>query len=343
MKALKLLILFMLFTSPAHAAPPDTRAWAKGVSAAEQEKALALFNEATDKIKDSLFKKAVDLYLEALTHWDHPAIHFNVAKALMALDDNVAAYNHLGASMKFGGQPLTPDEQEQVTRYKKLLYDTELAEVHITCSEPDAQVTLNGDLLFTGPGSWQGVVRPQNVSLIASKPGFQTTQSKPSLKKGQLNDVSLALTPLDDSQRYTRAFGTWIPWTVIAAGVVMAGGGAVAHWQQGEQVKAYDDAIAQCRSTAASNSGAILDTGGVARCIPGGDIRGKLDDAKLMKTLAIAGYAAGGATLATGLVLLYVNRQKPVTVEGTVDVETPVTVIPYVGPAGAGVAATVGF
>lgn len=343
MKGRVILLLALLLSTGARAADPNERPWAKGVPEAEQKKALELFNDATKLLKDSFFKKAVDRYLEALSHWDHPAIHFNVAKALMALDDSVPAYEHLIASMKYGGPPLDQEEQDQVKTYKKLLYETELAELNIVCNEPDAVVTMNGTTLFKAPGQWKGVVRPNNVTILATKPGYQVSQSKPNLRKGMVNDISLALEPLDTSVRYVRAFGNWIPWTVVTAGALILGGGAIASWQSGENIKAYDDAIAECTTLSQKE---ILDSNNVKRadafaCVPDSSITSKKDTAATMKTLSTVGYIAGGAVLATGIVLLYVNREKPITVEGTVDV--PVTLVPYIGPDGGGVSATIGF
>lgn len=349
MKGRVILLLSLLISSTAHAAPPpvdsNERPWAKGVPEAEQKKALELFNDATKMLKDSFFKKAVDRYLEALGHWDHPAIHFNVAKALMALDDPVPAYEHLSSSMKYGGPPLDAEEQDQVKTYKKLLYETELAELNVVCEEPDAVVTMNGTTLFKGPGQWKGVVRPNNVTILATKEGFQVSQSKPNLKKGMVNDIALTLLPLDQSVRYVRPFGNWIPWTVVTAGALILGGGAIASWQSGENLKAYDDAVATCNTTTAVDvkdetvNGNVL--GQRFACTPDSSITSKKDTANTMKTLSTVGYIAGGAVLATGIVLLYVNRERPITVEGTVDV--PVTLVPYIGPDGGGVSATIGF
>src|SRR5262245_61255043 len=54
------------------------RPWAAGVSKENQEKALQLFREGNTYHNDGLFKKAVELYDEALKSWDHPAINYNL-------------------------------------------------------------------------------------------------------------------------------------------------------------------------------------------------------------------------------------------------------------------------
>jgi len=329
-----------------HAAPPPEaeRPWAKGVSKENQAAAFELFAEGTRLLKDAFFTKAVELYKQALVKWDHPAIHFNLAKALLNLDQPVEAYGHFQSSMKYGGPPLDADQVEQVKRYRQLLYETELAEVVITCTEPDAQVLLNGTPIFKAPGNWQGVVRPGNVTILATKDGFQTATSKPKLKVGQKNDISLTLLPLDQSVQYERPFSQAIPWTITGLGIALAGGGALMAMQAGTAYADYDKAVEVCTS---ETTQPILDSQGqeigrTSACVPTADIKDKKTQGELFETLALVGYIAGGTAIATGIVLFILNRERPITVEGTV--EGPVTrIVPYIGPEGAGVNATIGF
>lgn len=333
-------------SSVALAAPPkqqDERPWAKGVPKAKQDAAIALFGEGTELFKNSFFVRAVEKYREALKQWDHPAIHFNLAKALMNLDQPVEAYNHFEWSMKFGGPPLDANQIKQVTDFKKQLYEKELAEAVITCQEPDAQVSLNGEPIFKAPGKWVGVVKPGNVTIIAAKEGFQTATSKPNLKIGQKNDVTLTLLPLDQSVTYVRPFSQAIPWTVTGVGIALAGGGALLGMQASSGYQEYDDAIEACNAEGTEDiigyDGAVL--GQRSKCVPTAAIKDKKSSAELMETLALVGYIAGGTAIATGIVLFIVNRERPVTTyEESVE---PVSILPYIGPDGAGVSATIGF
>ncbi len=328
---------------PAKPTDPNARPWADGVSQEDQDAAIELFGEGTRLLKEAFFTKAVDLYRQALARWDHPAIHFNLAKALMNLDQPVEAYNHLEMSMKYGGAPLDEDQIEQVTRYRGLLYETELAEITVTATEPGAAVSLNGTLIFRAPGTWKGVVRPDNVTVLASKEGYQTTQVKPKLVAGTRQDISLTLLPIEDSVKYERAFSNAIPWTVIGTGALLLAGGGIANWQASSKYSEYDDAIDKCNADTAvpiiDDNG--KDTGGrLSGCMPTSEINDMKSSGELMETLSLVGYFAGGAVLATGFVLLWVNREKPVAVEGTIE---QVTILPYIGPDGAGVSANIGF
>src|SRR5690348_3534769 len=57
--------------------------WVKGVSQERQAAAAVLFNEGNGYYEKAVFSKAAELYRRALEQWEHPAIHYNLALALM--------------------------------------------------------------------------------------------------------------------------------------------------------------------------------------------------------------------------------------------------------------------
>jgi tetratricopeptide (TPR) repeat protein len=82
------LVVVCLLCATAVAAP-DERPWAKGVSAADQKAALALYDEGNKFFEESEYKEALEKYEQALVHWQHPAIYFNAAVCLHHLDQDV--------------------------------------------------------------------------------------------------------------------------------------------------------------------------------------------------------------------------------------------------------------
>ena len=331
---------------PAH--PSAARPWAEGVSKDNQDKALALFTEGTGLLKDAFFTKAVELYRDALKFWDHPAIHFNVAKAYMNLDQPVDAYKHLNASLKYGGAPLDDDQIDQVKRYMKLLYDGELAELQIAAAQDGAVVSVNGVEVFKGPGQWQGLVRADVTTILATKPGYQPAQVQRNLPKGQKTEITLNLIAVESVTKYKRAFAAWKPWVVVGSGAAALIAGGLFTWQASESFADYDKAIEVCNQESAITivDDRNEDTGGqILGCKPTAAIKDKESSGELFQTLSIVSYIAGGATLATGLVLLYINREKPIQVEVPVDepAAAPVSIIPHIGPDGAGVSAIMSF
>src|SRR3954454_2214857 len=75
------------------------RPWVLGVSAVEQKAALNLFREGNALLKESLFVQAAAKYREALRHWNHPGIHYNLALALLNLDQPVEVYKQLETAL----------------------------------------------------------------------------------------------------------------------------------------------------------------------------------------------------------------------------------------------------
>src|SRR3569832_1835287 len=83
----------------------DTRPWAAVVKKSEQEAARKLFHDGNVQLNDGLFAKAAEVYKQALTHWDHPAIHYNLALALMNLDQPIESQANFRVAVEVGGAP----------------------------------------------------------------------------------------------------------------------------------------------------------------------------------------------------------------------------------------------
>jgi len=127
------------------------RPWAENIPSAQQEQALLLFGEANKLFEDSQHLAALAKYREALKVWDHPAIRYNAAVALIHLDQPLNAYENLEPALRYGEAPLGPETYQQALTYRKLLLG-QLAELKVTCAEQRAEVMLDGQSLFVGPG-----------------------------------------------------------------------------------------------------------------------------------------------------------------------------------------------
>lgn len=304
------------------------RPWAKGVSEANQKRAVELFREGNGLLKESLFVQAAEKYREALRHWDHPGIHFNLALALLNLDQPVEVYTQLEEAMKYGPAPLDTDKFEHAGRYKALI-EKQLARVDIRCSRPGAAVTLDGRALFVAPGRWQGLVRAGQHTIVATKTGYVTTQKTPILPAGLRTPIDLPLYTAEELTHYHRRWAAWIPWTVLGAGAAIAGVGGILHWRAGETYRQFDAGVKTCSQTS-TNGG----------CTPAGALAGKRATADDLQVGAIVGYGLGGAALVTGAVLAYLNRARPYRVSPDAD---KVALAPVVQPNGGGVVATIRF
>jgi hypothetical protein len=305
------------------------RPWARAVSIEEQKIATELFREGNALLKESLFVGAAEKYREALRHWDHPGIHYNLALALLNLDQPVEVFNQLEVAMKYGHAPLDADKYEHAGRYKALI-EKQLSRVVVSCGEPGAAVTIDGRPLFTAPGRWEGLVRVGQHTVVATKTGFVTTQKEPMLPAGQKTTVELKLYTADDLTHYKRRWHNAFPWTVFAAGIVVAGAGGLMHWQASEKFKSFDSGVGACSS--------INPLGG---CIPDDGLVSEKSTGEGLQAGAFAMYAIGGAAVVAGAVLVYLNRAKPYRINP--ESSNKVAVTPLLGPGVGGAVATFHF
>ncbi|OJT17245.1 hypothetical protein BO221_46860 [Archangium sp. Cb G35] len=283
--------------------------WAQGVSQEEQKTARELFYAGNVALTESIFTTASEKYVKALRHWNHPAIHYNLALALMKLDRPIEVYEHLTSAMNYGPEPLGKDKFENATRYKELL-DTQLVRLTISCDEPGARVTLDGQVLFEGPGKHQGLVRPGTHSIVAVKEGYMTSDKSRPLMPGE--KVTISLRPYVPV--YKTRWPAWMPWAMMGSGVAIAAGGGLLHQQTSKNYGVFDSGIRWC-------GGCDPNTNGLAVARARGD---------QLQRAAFGAYALGGGALATGAVLLYINQSRLIPVEPNLEAET-VSISPILG------------
>jgi hypothetical protein len=316
----------------ARAQKTDERPWARGVSPEQQQRALALFAEGNGLLRDAVFVKAADTYRAALRSWDHPAIHYNLALALVNLDQPVEMFIELEKAMAYGAAPLDDDKFERARQYKLLVAGT-LARVEISCATAGARVSLDGKELFVAPGKHEGLIRIGEHTVLARGEGYAPTQLSQKLGPGEVMRLELKLFTDQELTRERRAMPVWVPWLVLGAGAAVAVTGGILHSQARDDFAAYDDGIAACATApsggCSSPSAAVLD-------------RKNSGDSK--QALAITAYAIGGAALATGVVLAIVNRAQPYRIDPFAEREQPrVSVAPLVGGGVAGIVAAARF
>lgn len=297
------------------------RPWAKGVPPSVQKQALEIFRLGNASLKESQWKVAVDRYHEALALWDHPAINYNLALALLQLDQPIETHQRLEAALKYGPAPLDADKYDQAQRYKALV-DKQVARIVLRCDVDGAVVKLNGKQVFVGPGSHQAMVRAGPITVVAAKDGFLTNEQSPTLFGGETRTLDLALTAAEQAVEYRRLFPNWIPFAVLGTGAAIAAGGVGLHLSARNQFAAYDRGIQGCVDA---------QTGG---CVPSLDLAAMKTQGQGQQAFAMVLYGIGGAAIATGAVLLYINRPQPYRAD--VKVESAFFLVPTVGPDGAG-------
>lgn len=302
----------------------DERPWAKGVSASEQQTALALFKEGNALLRDSLFPKAVAKYKEALEHWKHPAIYYNLALALVNLDQPLEIYDALEAAMQYGAAPLDADKFDRAKGYK-LLVEKQIGNVEYTLDVNGATLVLDGKEVFTGPGTYKARVRAGEHTVVARAEGYTPVPLTVKILGGTVSAITIPMYTDAELTRETRKMPGWIPYSVLGTGVVVAAVGGLLHASSKSNFDEYDQAIAAC-STGQPNGGCAPLPSGVA------DMKAT---AESRQTLAFAAYTVGGLAVATGVVLVILNRPKTYRVDPTAG-RSDLAITPVLGPDHAG-------
>jgi tetratricopeptide (TPR) repeat protein len=287
------------------------RPWAIGVTPERQEAALKHLQEGNSLLKESLFVEAAKAYREALAAWDHPGIHYNLALALLNMDQPVEVYQNLQSAIKYGAEPLDPEKLEHAKSYLRLI-EKQVATVEIRCDIAGAQVTFDGALLFRAPGRYQGLVRAGVHTVTASKPGFTTTSLTEDLTSDKSTTLQLKLYTSGELIGYRRRYPIWRPLAVAGFGGALLVTGVVMSLQAQKYYNAFDDSAgARCVNP--------LSDPGKPGCGTSNPDYPALSDLKrrgnIYQTLATTSFVAGGSIAAAGVVLLLLDRSTPYRVD----------------------------
>jgi tetratricopeptide (TPR) repeat protein len=287
------------------------RPWAVGVTPERQEAALKHLQEGNSLLKESLFVEAAKAYRQALAEWDHPGIHYNLALALLNMDQPVEVYQNLESAIKYGADPLDPEKLEHAKSYLRLI-EKQVATVDIRCDVDGAQVTFDGAALFRAPGRYQGLVRAGTHTVTASKPGFTTTSLTEDLTSDKRTALQLKLYTSGELIGYRRRYPLWRPVAVAGFGGALLLAGVAMSLQAQKYFNAYDDSVgARCLNPPTDP--------GRPGCGTSNPDYPALSDLKrrgnLYRTLATTSLVAGGSIAAAGLVLLLLDRPTPYRVD----------------------------
>lgn len=288
-------------------APLGDRAWFQNTSLEQRQEARALFLEGNRLMRVPAFLEAARAYRKAIAVWDHPAIYFNLAIAQINLAKPTDAYASLQEGTRHGAGPLGNERHERALAYMETLRKR-LSRVRVVCEQRDVQVSLDGKVLFTGPGSRETIAQAGAHQLVASKEGYLTESRFVVSPAGERTEVTLRLRKPGEMVP-VRRWPVWKPWAVIGGGAVAMLGAGLLDWRSSEGFADYDEQFFQlCRE------------GGCVKQMLPADLRSQLSGARAQQWVARVGYGMAGGALVAGAVLLYVNRERyakaPVEDEG---------------------------
>jgi len=310
----------------------DTRPWAKGVSPTEQQTALTLFKEGNALLRDQFFPKAVAKYREALGHWNHPAIYYNLALALVNLDQPLEIYDALQSAMEYGAAPL---DAEKLDRAKStmLLVEKQIGNVEYSLNVTGATLVFDGKEVFTGPGTYKARVRAGEHTVVARADGYTPVPLTVKLLGGTVSAITIPMYTDSELTRESRRMPNAVPYAVLGGGVVIAGLGALLHTSARSSFDDYDGAIKRCSDTDPSHGCSTLPSG----------VADMKTTAESRQTLAIAAYTVGGLAIASGIVLVIINRPHVYRIDPTKGSSDELSIAPVFTPSQAGFALSGSF
>jgi hypothetical protein len=296
--------------------------WRAGVTEEDTAQARALFQEGNSLVRESVFVPAIDKYEEALKHWDHPGIHYNLSLALLNLEQPLRLRHHLVEALKYEGRPLG---EEQILRAKQYLnlVEKQLSHLVVRCDHHAATVKLDDKLAFRAPGKLDEYLPPGRHRLVTSAPGYVSNEQDLSLVPGETKQLDIKLYTEQEWTKYKRKWSPVGPIVLTVSGIVVAGTGGLLFWLGGEQIKKDDERIQdECPMGCDEDDAQVKHTG------------------QTMQIIGIASMATGGAATLVGGILLYVNRQIPYREDPG---KRTVSFTPVVGPQFSGLLASGSF
>jgi len=284
----------------------DDKPWAAGVSDKEQAAALAIYREGNAEFEESRYAQALAKYREAIKHWDHPAIRFNMAVALINLEQPLEAAGHLEAAMKFGPTAIGNDAFAQGVTYRKLL-EGQLTHLRVTCETEGAEVTLDGKPLLHCKGEAKQQLLPGQHQIVASKPGFETETTSLVLVPGEEVVHAVQLHPISVKTHMVRRWSANTPWLLVGAGAGVAAIGGLYEYLAFKDHDSYETA---------------LKTTCMVGCPPSYDASEK-SRSRVENIVGVSLLAVGGAGIAAGLVGVYLNLPRAVVEHAPAVTPTP--------------------
>lgn len=308
---------------PAPSAEPDTRPWAIGVPEEAQRRAQELFAEGNGFLDNLGYATAAAKFRQAIESWAHPAIQYNLAIALIKLDQPIEAYQSIIQALRYGAAPLDSEQYEQALNYKQLLRK-QLGEIELSCAQDGVKVKLDGKLVLTCSGTTRTLLLLGEHQLVATKQGLRTVTKSLLVTSSATMKVQLRLFTEQELTGTKRYWKSWQPWALAAAGAGIAmAGGALHYWGARANIDAFDAQLARdcpfgCHDNEPGSPSALLRRG------------------ELQQQFAWGSYVVGGLAAATGIVGVVVNLPRQVPLDRSSEETRMITIGISPSPVGGG-------
>ena len=298
-------------TGPVTARPSASNPWSRGVSEADKKKALAQFKRGNHFFEQLQYGKAIGAYKEAVKHWDHPSIRYNMVESYMNLNQPLEAWKSLDRALRFGRGPLSAKLFNRAKMYRKMLKN-QLVFLTLVTTQRGVEVTLDGRTVLTERGRVTEVVRPGAHQVVASKKGFITLKKNLRLFSGKRVEEKLKLMSIESAVKTERRWKRYMPWLVFGAGAAVTGVGVGLIMKAKADYDQYnEDFSSECPDGCYWNR---VPDGEDGKVVPQ-RLKNLKSRAKATYISSIVITSAGAAALATGIVLVLMNQPRKVRLE----------------------------
>lgn len=304
---------------------PAEQPWSAGVSAAKKTRAQDLLARGNQLLIQNSHAAALELYERAAHSWNHPAIQANIVICLINLGRTLEAYESAKAALRYGAAPFDKPEVYTATRTFMKLLETQIGFVRVSC-KPGVRITLDGKPLHECPIARRPLLAGRH-QLVGQKDGFLTITRDFVTTGGTTDTVELPLIPLTETSRMEYRWSPTIPVAVVGSGVLTMGSGvffqrrAARMRRQREDLKDCKDCDEEMVTQRAKRIAAL---------------RARAD---LWDKIAVTSIGAGAAVTVAGLLLMYINRARPVPAYDSRGIQ----VLPALTPDSAGVSLDITF
>jgi hypothetical protein len=294
--------------------------WVTNITPEKQKKAQELFDEGRKQFTFPDFVLAEKKFREALTYWDHPAIHYNLALSLRATDKPTEAYLHLELALKYNGDALSPERKNDALKFLSEM-EKKIAILEISAREPGTTITLDDNVVKTIPS--RQLLSPGPHHIVATKPDHDERTYEVSLSAGEKQTLQTHVFRSGLLERNYRPVSFWIPVAVTGAGAAFIATGAIFANRSNTLRKEYDDYVSRD-----PNGMKMEDTP-----------LNKRDKADTFDTLSTISYVTGAIVLTGGIAGFWFNRTRTEKVTPE-QLEKMTAITPVVAPNVLGAVAT---
>jgi hypothetical protein len=269
--------------------------WDKNVPQAIEDATEEALQAGNEQMRVFAFAQAEVKYRQALTFWDHPGIHYNLALALIQLDHPVEAHEHLVKAILGGKETLGADNYNRALSNKKLL-EEKLAWVDFGCDNPGVVVMAGGQPLSLVNGHYAGLMRSGAVTFKLTKKDYPSREKEISLAPGKKTSLRLGLYRDEELIEYAPRWEPWKPWMAVGAGAALAAGGGLLYWKARQGYRDFDEHVVECSK------------GSADRGCREPELASRRSRVETLNKWSFRTMAVGGAALIAGTTLVLLNR-----------------------------------